>query len=101
MALPVPNRPVEEAAIAGNIVERIVSRYVPRRFANDDSQLAFEIQLLGYERTNDGFIRPYQAAREARENNRVVGDLAPHLFDVWPVVDTDAEYSLVCCLTLP
>ncbi len=66
--------------------------YTPATFADDDGQFALVIELLRDGGAHDRLSMSDHTAGKADENDRLPGNSAPHLLDVRPVIDPDAQY---------
>jgi hypothetical protein len=82
---------VVKAAVAGHILVCARARHVTGALADDDRKLAFEVVLLGGAGPDHRLGMTHEAVGEAHENHRILGTLAPHLFDVRQVVHADAQ----------
>src|SRR5688572_25280894 len=91
MPLIVAHTTVVEAAVARDVVERALAGHASGAFADDDGELAFEVELLGLARREQRLPVPHDAVAEADENHGTLGALAAHLLDVRHVVDANAE----------
>src|SRR5581483_6365144 len=92
VALPVPDRGVIEAGVAGHVPQGVLARDVASSGADDDGQLALVVQVAGDTGPQDGLPMADDAAGHAQEDAGVssAAYLAGLLRVVF-VVHADAE----------
>src|SRR5581483_302542 len=94
VALPVPDRGVIEAGVAGHVPQGVLARDVAPGGADDNGQLALVVQVAGDARAKDGLPVTDDAAGHAQEDAGVGGAAyLAGLLRVVLVVNADAENS--------
>ena len=89
--LPVTHRTVIVAGITGHVVERILFGNAPAFLADDDGQLAFIIELVGFERLDERCAVTDLAAGIAGKKDRVRRHRAAGFFHVGVIVQAHAD----------
>src|SRR3954463_6990140 len=91
VALPVAHRALVVAAVAGDVIPRVLLRDAPAGLADDHRDLRFEVEVLRLTRADDRLLVAQLRFGHAQENRRLLGVVAPRLDDVVLVVEADAD----------
>src|SRR5207302_11143539 len=91
VALPVTHRAVVVAAIAGDVIPRILLGNSPSSPANDDRDLCLVVEVRRFARTQDRLLVAYLRFAKAQEQRRLLGLVASGLLTVLLVVEADAD----------
>ncbi len=70
---------VDEAGVAGDVIERVLGLDVASGFADDDGEFAFEIKIVRHHRPDHLAVMADQRVGEAHEHARLLRQLAPGL----------------------
>ena len=85
------NRRVVEDRIAGHMAQRVLARNVASAGTDDRDHFPFEIEAFAAPGTNQGLTVSDEAAREAREQSRIVGLLVGRFLRVIGIVQPDTD----------
>ena len=82
---------VDEAGIAGDVIERALDRNVAATASDDDRKLALEVEALRHRGANHLAVVAGQRVGESDEHARLFRQLAPGLGGMGAVIDAGAE----------
>ena len=91
VALEVAHRAVIIAGIAGNMGQRVGGRDVTARLADDESQFAFIIELVGVLRLDDRRAMANLRCDGAQEKYREFGIRTARLLDMLAIIQANAD----------